>query len=168
MRLAAVLFLVFAAAPMSGQQPVKSVVVTDERLATLVDQGRSRAPTFRTVVDQLEATNWLVFLQPGSCPDPVAIGCLLHIVGRFEGRPYVRILVNPNGRHSDTVIATLAHELQHATEVATAGSVTDGPSMLALLQRIASSRTRVAKAVLYETAAARRVEEAVHAELRRR
>jgi hypothetical protein len=168
MRLRAIVLLVFVAAPATAQDTLKSVVVVDKRLATLVDQGRSRASTFRILVDQLEASNWVVFLQPGSCPDRAAIGCLLHVVGRFDGRPYVRILVNPNGRHPDTVIATLAHELQHACEVATAGTVTDGPSMIALLRRIASSRTRVATAVLYETAAARQVEEAVHAELRSR
>jgi hypothetical protein len=144
------------------------VVAIDPGLAALLQAGRTRSDTFRALIDQLEQSDWMVFIQPGRCPDSAAIGCLMHVVGIFEGRRYVRLLVNPLGRHPDQVIVTLAHELQHAWEVASAGEVTDGPSMLALFRRISSSAVKTGNAVLYETAAARRVEETVSRELRGR
>ena len=149
-------------------ETLRRVQTIDPTLAALIREGAGRSATFRGLLDQVEQSEWIVFVQPGSCPDRTAVGCLLHIVGRFEGRPYVRLLVTPKGRHPDQVIVTLAHELQHAIEVVTSRNVTDGPSMLHLLRRISSSRVRTAKAVLYETAAARSAEDAVFRELRQR
>ena len=54
-----------------------------------------------------------MFVQAGRCPERAAVACLLHFVGVYEGARYMRLLVPPHGRHPDTVIATIAHELQH-------------------------------------------------------
>jgi hypothetical protein len=168
MRLTTICFLTLFAVPSFAADTVLRVRAVDPTLAELIQDGAERSTTFAGLINQIERSDWFVFVQPGSCPDRAAVGCLLHIVGRSEGRLYVRLLVNPKGRHPDQVIVTLAHELQHAVEVVTSGSVTDGPSMLDLLRRISSSRVRTSKAVLYETAAARRAEEAVFRELRQR
>jgi hypothetical protein len=160
--------MLFPQVPTFAADTLLRVQTIDPTLARLIDEGAGRSPTFRDLIAQVEQREWIVFVQPGSCPDRAAVGCLLHLVGRFEGRRYVRLLVNPKGRHPDQVIVTLAHELQHAVEVVTSGSVTDGPSMLNLLRRISSSRVRTSKAVLYETAAATSAAEAVFRELRQR
>ena len=158
-----VLLTTVAALADSQRQRVRT---TDPLLDGLLDEGRRRSATFRHLVDSLEAAEWIVFVQPGLCPDRAAIGCLMHVVGNFEGRRYLRLLVNPAGRHPDQVITILAHELQHALEVVSDGGVTDGPSLLALMRRISSSRFRTSKAAIYETAEARRVEHVVFRELR--
>jgi hypothetical protein len=168
MRLTMVCFLLVLPVPTLAADPLQRVRAVDQALAELIQDGAARSATFRTLIDRMEQSEWVVFVQPGSCPERAAVGCLLHVVGQFEGRPYVRVLVNPRSRHPDQVIVTLAHELQHAVEVATSGSVTDGPSMIHLLRATSTSRVRTSKAVLYETAAARSAEEAVFRELRQR
>jgi hypothetical protein len=168
MRLTVLGLLLLSATSAFARDALARVITIDPTLAALVDEGRARSTTFRDLIVALEASGWIVFVQPGSCPDRAVIGCLMHLVGTFEGRRYVRLLVNPQGHHPDRVITILAHELQHAHEVATAGTVTDAMTMLELQKRIASSRVRVSKAVIYETAAARRVEDAVFRDLRDR
>ena len=161
-------FLILFTAAAGAAEPLQRVRAIDAALNALIEEGRTRSATFRGLVDRLEASDWFVFVQPGACPDRAAIGCLMHVVGVFEKRRYVRLLVKPEGRHPDQVLVILAHELQHALEVVTDGGVTDGPSMIALMRRISSSRFRTSKAAIYETAEARRVEDAVFRELRRR
>ena len=167
MRLMAVGTVVLLATPVFSQPTLQRVIVVEPTLVTLVEDGRTRSPTFRDLIDRIEATEWVVFLQPGWCPEPATQGCLLHVVGQFQGRRYMRLLVNPRGRHRDQVIVTVAHELQHAVEVATSAGVTDTESMIELQRRIASSRVRLPNAEVYETAAARQVEHAVFVELRK-
>jgi hypothetical protein len=168
MRFTVIGMILFLATPASSEEVLHRVVTVDRTLGQLVADGRERSATLRDLIDRIEAHEWMVFVQPGTCPDRAAIGCMLHVIGTFEGRRYVRVLVNPRGRHRDQVLVTLAHELQHAMEVIASGTVTDGASLIALLETISSSRVRVPKAVLYETAEARRVEESAFRELRQR
>jgi hypothetical protein len=148
-----------------GHERLARVRPGNETLDRLIERGRSESPTFQRLIGALESADWLIFVQPGLCPDRTMVGCLVHTVGRFGGRPYLRLLVTPAGRHPDVVIATLAHELQHAFEVVSDGTVTDQRSLIDLTRRIATSRFRTSKATIYETAAARRVQEAVLQEL---
>ncbi|HEX2344814.1 MAG TPA: hypothetical protein VHI98_30375 [Vicinamibacterales bacterium] len=143
----------------------KSVKVSQALLRQLLAEGFARSKTFRRLVDGLDASDWLVFVQPGPCPEKAAVACLLHTVAEFEGSPYVRVLVNFNHRHPDNVIATLAHELQHALEVAQDPNVKDTATMRALFERIGTVRVRSGSATTYETDGARRIGEQVLREL---
>jgi hypothetical protein len=154
-----------AGAESSEKQPFKSLRVSHVVLRQLVSDGHARSRTFRGLVNDLDISGWLVFVQPGPCPEKAAIACLLHVVARFENAPYLRMLVDPRRRHPNNVIATLAHELQHALEVATAPDVRDGGSMRALFERIGTVRARSATGIAYETEAARRMGEQVLGEL---
>jgi hypothetical protein len=145
--------------------PFMSMKVSRAVLRQLVAEGHDRSATFRGLVNDLDASGWLVFIQPGRCPEKAAIACLLHVVGAFDGAPYVRVLVDYKHRHPNNVIATIAHELQHAREVAQAPDVKDGATMRALFERIGTVRARSATAVAYETEAARRIGEQVLHEL---
>lgn len=167
MRLTTLVVVLLVATPAFADSR-EQVIAVDPTLAKLVEQGRGRSPAFRDLIDRIEASEWTVFVQPGRCPERAAIGCLLHVVGTFQGRRYMRVLVNPHGRHPDQVIVTLAHELQHAVEVVSAGAVTDVDSLLQLQRRIASSRVRMGRTELYETAAAWAIERTVFKELRQR
>lgn len=138
------------------------------RIDELVEAGRARSPTFRRLVDEIEQGDWLVFVQSGTCPDKVMIACLPHIVGTYDGRRYLRVIVDARDRHADQVIGMIAHELQHALEIVASGSVSDGRSLLALTRTISTSRIRTAGATVYETKSAQHVGWTVLRELQRR
>jgi hypothetical protein len=146
----------------------KSIKVSHAVLRQLLSEGHDRSPTLRRVVSDLDASGWLVFIQPGPCPEKAAIACLLHVVARFENAPYLRVLVDHKRRHPNNVIATLAHELQHALEVVQARDVKDAATMRALFERIGTVRARSATFMAYETHAARRIGEQVRRELSKR
>jgi len=135
------------------------------RLASLLADGRSRSATLQALSEAIDSTRWVVFLQEGHCPQKVAVACLLHLVGRYESAPYMRVIVDTRRGHPDTVIAFIAHELQHALEVEQAGGVTDGDTMRRLFQRIGFVSASSAGAILYETHDARRMEDQVRREL---
>jgi hypothetical protein len=147
--------------------PVKHVIVVEPTLAAIVANGYERSETFRTLVHQVEASEWTVFVQSGPCPMKEAIGCLLHQVGVFEGRRYLRLRIDRRNRSRDRVLSTVAHELQHALEVITSGEVHDTASLIALYERIGNWSTRVAGGRMFETKAARRAEVEVAREYRR-
>ena len=155
-----------SSAESSEGDPFKSVKVSNALLRQLVSDGYDRSPTFRGLVSELDASGWLVFVQPGPCPAKAAIACLLHVVAKFDNAPYLRVLVDHKHRHPNNVIATLAHELQHALEVVQAQDVKDGAAMRALFERIGTVRARSATRIAYETEAARRIGEVVVRELR--
>jgi hypothetical protein len=157
------------ATPYGAQSPegdrFKSIKVSHAVLRQLVSEGHDRSQTFRQLVSDLDASGWLVFVQPAPCPEKAAIACLLHVVARCENAPYLRVLVDYKHRHPNNVIATLAHELQHALEVAQAPDVKDGAGMRALFERIGTVRARSATGIAYETEAARRIGDQVLREL---
>ena len=161
------LLLLVAAVDAAGQSVLTRVKPGDPALADLIARGRTRSPSFKALTDALETSGWTIFVQPGHCPDRVLVGCLVHMVGKFEGRPYLRLLVAPAGRHPDVVIATIAHELQHAYEVVSDGGVIDTGTLQEFTRRIASDRWRTSKATIYETSAAQRMGEPVLKELGR-
>jgi len=142
------------------------VTPTHPDLIRWLADGRKRSPTLARVIERLEQSNWKVFVQMGRCPEPATVACLLHIVGQIEGRPYLRVVVNRRDRHPDQIIATIAHELQHALEVAEApGPVTDGTSMAALFRRIGHVSVHREGVLTYETDGALAVGDAVLREL---
>ena len=104
--------------PAAGQSvtpaPYDVVRVSHAELRRLVGEAHLRSPTFRALADKIRASGWLVFVQSGPCPDlETALGCLTDYIGNYEGSRYLRVFVNHKGRYPDSVIATIAHELQH-------------------------------------------------------
>lgn len=167
-RLVAFTLAAFAlSTPLFGDDSSRTnVVVIDAQLASWIQDGYDRSPTLRGLIDELESLNWKVFIQAGPCPMKMAVGCLLHNVGTFEGQPYLRIRASVASRHPDVVLSTIGHELKHALEVITSGAVHDGPSMTALYERIGDMHTKTAQGRIFETAAADRAGRDVLRELR--
>ena len=127
-----------------------------ESLAT----GYALSSTVRGLVHELEDSDVIVHIvaatsrsgPPGS----------LQFITRGGGFRFLRITVDatlsPRRR-----MALLAHELQHAVEVARASNVTDADSLASLYRRIGWSVT--GHASHYETAAAQRTGARVFAEV---
>jgi hypothetical protein len=133
----------------------------------LLRDGYERSPTLRQVIDEIATSRWLVFVQTGKCPEKTATACLLHFIGRFEDAPYLRVIIKHRHRHPDNLIASLAHELQHAREIVRAPAITDGAAIRDHFKQIGSVSVQRAGVTTYETAAALAVGDAVWRELLR-
>ncbi len=137
----------------------------DSTHRALLRQGFERSATFRSLIADIEASSWLVFVQTGRCPEKLNVACLLHFVGTFDGKPYLRVIARYEQRHPDNVISLLAHELQHAREVLQAAGVSTAGDLRELFMRIGRVSVVRRGVVTYETERAVEVEEAVWREL---
>jgi hypothetical protein len=143
------------AAPRAYLRPLAARI--QRIMATSVD----RSPTLRMLVEALEDTNVIVYLET-YVPDAARQhGGDLRLAAATGGVRYLRIGLS-NGLNDVQMTAMLAHELQHAIEVATHAHVCDQASLRALYEQI-GVRVRTDR---YETPEAIRVAERVTRELR--
>jgi hypothetical protein len=125
----------------------------------LIQQGEQHSSSFRALIDELQRTDGLVWVEQGVCRRPV-LACLSHNVTVSAGNRMLRVTVHRT-RSSDDTIAAIAHELRHATEVLANPAVTNHAGIYFLYLRIGSWTDGVA-----ETDAAVATGETVRAELR--
>ncbi len=122
--------------------------------------GYQKSPTFRRLVDELQRSDLIVYVAEVPClPEPDAGA--MQLAGRAGRQRYVRISIkrvaNPR-----LFIAAIAHELQHARELAENPHVGDEASLEALYREIGRPSCNG-----YETLAARQTGDAVCRELER-
>ena len=113
---------------------------TQRYMIALVREGYDRSQSFRELVDTLQQSNLIVFVQLGYCAGGRIRSCLVSVNGSQRAR-HVSIKVDPHTTN-DRLIATVAHELQHAVEIAEHPEVIDASSALALYRQIALGRCR--------------------------
>ena len=142
-----------------SERHVRSV---EPRLVALVERGLSRSETFRRIVATLEQSDVFVLIESKVIPQRFK-GYLLHHVVTAGNRRYLRIVVGATGRDDD-LVRVIAHELQHACEVAQAPHVRDEAAMDALFGRIGLCPGCVIP--VQETSGAQRIEELVGRELK--
>lgn len=114
---------------------------TDSVIGAVLTDSLRRSATIRRLVELIDASNVIVYLARGDLPRP-AVACLMMAGGRPDTR-YVRInfrLPEGLGRarawHSDELSTEIAHELQHAAEIAGWPEVVvDGASLEAAYRR---------------------------------
>lgn len=107
----------------------------DKKAAVLLEAGLSASPTFRRIVDILEESDLVVYIETR----PMTRPSHLQLAAVAGGRRYVRISVRLPGRDAD-LVAWLGHELQHAAELAAAREVVDENSLVRLYERIGGVR----------------------------
>jgi hypothetical protein len=123
------------------------------------DRGRSRSPTFARLVQELERSRVIVYVET-SLRLPASLGGQFFFVTEAaDGSRYLRIRLNARAGAVD-LTARLGHELQHAAEVSR-GAVTDTASMARLYRAIGEEPDPK----VFDTSAARAVEARVTAEL---
>jgi hypothetical protein len=93
----------------------------------LLMNGAARSATFRHLLEQIAATDLIVYVDANPF-EGLRLEGALRFAGSGRGVRYVIVWVRPT-RFEDRVIATLAHELRHAVEV---GAATDVKSQRAL------------------------------------
>jgi len=136
---------------------------TERLMIALIREGYERSPAFRDLVEILQRSHVIVFVQPASCVGGRIRSCLVS-VSSFGLERHIRIKVDTHTSH-DRLIATVAHELQHAVEIVELPDVTDARSALALYRRIGLDRCREGLSEECETTRALTTERKVLEEL---
>lgn len=106
----------------------------DDRLSSLLRDGTSRSATLKTLVDRIETSNVIVYVTLNPLMKSNLSGTLTWMARSGEFR-YLRASIGPHLTPTQ-MLATIAHELQHAVEVIDDETVTDENGLVALYRRI--------------------------------
>lgn len=111
---------------------------TSGAMLQLIKEGTERSATFRTLVDGINHSDGIVYVERGICAFGRVNGCVLLFIAATPGTRYIRILVTPDSYRvsHDRVLALIAHELQHAREVIEHANVIDVATMEEMYRRI--------------------------------
>jgi hypothetical protein len=123
-----------AAAPSTSVDTFPHIRTTSLLLSSLVDDARRHSPTFARQLETIAQSDLIVYFEAVPLMEARLRG-RVHFVGRSGGYRYVRIQVRTSMGRFD-IIASLAHELQHAIEISCHPEVIDEIAMLALYRRI--------------------------------
>ena len=134
----------------------------DARLEQVLKEGAARSATFKALVDRIEASNVIVYVALNPMMKSSLAGMLTWMTRAGDYR-YVRASISTE-LPFDQMIATVAHELQHAVEVIEDESVIDEKSLVALYRRIGLQHSTQAPA-RWETTAAQQAGFQVRREL---
>lgn len=122
---------------------------TERAMVEILSVGAERSPTFRRLVDTLERSDLIVYVESSRKVD----GGYLRFATVAGQSRWVQVLVNPD-RPINQILAMIGHELQHAVEISEAPIVVDEATMAGFYRRIGVQSCRGARAC-YETVAAR-------------
>jgi hypothetical protein len=107
-----------------------------ERIIAAMSEAQRRSHTFRALVDRLERSDLIVYLESGHCAQLQVLSCLSMTSGARAQR-YLRVTIDI--QHPRTlIIQQIAHELQHAIELAGTPQVVDADTLRAFYSRIGS------------------------------
>ena len=156
------------AAPLLDEAGVQALLTSEHRHVRAVDtrithaiaDGLRRSETFTGLMQALDRSDVIVYIEtaPGL---PASIAGRMLIVAARSHQRYLRIQIAGRVRGNE-LIALLAHELQHALEVAASPAVRDEPSLIALYEAIGN---RGSVAHRYDTNAAQDTGRRVRLEL---
>jgi hypothetical protein len=154
-----VMILAFATSTQDSSD--RHVRATEPRILVLIDAGVSRSATFGRLVATLNDSDVIVYIEPKLKRQALG-GYLAHnIVAQGEYR-YLHIAVEISGSQR-RLVSLLAHELQHAVEVAQTPDVRDAASLERMFSRLAI-KFGCGGTTCYETQAAKDVEDIVSRE----
>jgi hypothetical protein len=117
-------------------------------------EGWTRSATFRRLIEQLNQSETIVYIERGICGFGHYRACLPHWIAIRAGVRYIRILIDPTQR-GERELALIAHELQHALEIAQAPGIRTADDITELFRRIGRSpHCPLGTPDCYETSAA--------------
>ena len=135
---------------------------SDRTIVALINQGIKRSPTLQKLAATIEASNGIVYVEPGKCAQGVPACLTMWMVLNGSNR-IMRVIIDRKRLDSDLeLLGAIGHELQHVIEVLTEQpAITDGTKMFFFYRRHAPTAGD-----RFETAAATAAGSAVRIELR--
>ena len=110
-----------------AEDALRSVRPEGSAVRALIDDGISRSATLRDLVHELDNSDVVVYIRFAPCTGGVP-ACLLWAAREPRTRRLL-IKINRFGGSPKTLMALLAHELQHAFEVASTPEINDAQSL---------------------------------------
>jgi hypothetical protein len=155
--------------PEADSRSSSAVRSTEPLIVLLIADACQRSASFRQLVTDIADSGGIVYIKSGRCPVGGMNGCLLHLLHEAGDLRYLWIHVRTTRTSRVELMATLAHELQHATEILSQPHIRRGSD----IRRFYSSpgakefgaRRSEASSRSYETTAALKVGNTVRAEL---
>jgi S-adenosylmethionine:tRNA-ribosyltransferase-isomerase (queuine synthetase) len=154
----------FAAALMAFPPPASNRDIPHLRtssplLAVLMAEGREHSATFRELSDSVEASDVIVYFEATPHMEGRFRG-RVHFVGAAAGFRYLRLQIRTSmSRHE--IVSSMAHELQHAKEIAAHREVTSENTLAALYRQIGDEHDWC----MFETSEAQQAGRAVRLEI---
>lgn len=160
---AALCIVVFSAAAVAGTPDGgPRLRPQGSRVNDALRDGAARSATFRSLLDRISHSDVIVYIAVNPLIKPSLSGSLTWMTSA-GGYRYVRASISPD-QNSDQMIATVAHELQHALEVAEDPAVTSEDSLVEMYRRI-GRQNNTASPSRWETVAAQQTGFQVRREL---
>jgi hypothetical protein len=151
-----------AFATTSAQIPSDHHLRTDSAvIATLMQQASERSLTFQRLVDAINASDGIVYVEQGTCAQGRR-ACFMNVTMAGTHR-ILWVKVDTRGVDCD-LMGMIGHELQHTVEVLRDAHVTGFATMYNFYSREANPGGTFP----FETIGAKRIGEAVRAEVRRK
>jgi hypothetical protein len=142
-----ILILAMALPVTMPDSPDRQVRSPEPRILALIDEGLSRSITFRRLVDTLNESDVIVYvvfknIRTGGAHESLG-GYLDHQVVSAGDFRYVRLFVDKRGGAA-RLIGVIAHELQHAIEVAHSPAVRDSRTLQRVFDCVDACETQEA------------------------
>lgn len=148
-----------AAAPSATDRTFPHLRTASPLLLSLIDEARDHSPTFQRQLETLEQSDVIVYFEAAPHMEARLRG-RVHFMGASGGFRYLRIQVRTSlGRYD--IIASIAHELQHAIEISCHPEVVSEAGLAALYRRIGDEH----EWCMFETEEAVQAGKAVRTEL---
>ena len=129
-------------------------------IAELIVRARERSETFRRLVETIEASDGIVYVEQGECGRGVR-ACLIAVIPAGPNR-YLHVVVDTRRAESD-LMASIGHELRHTIEVLSQPGVRTNAQMYFFYAREGTQRLG---SQAFETTPAIDAGEDVRAEIR--
>jgi hypothetical protein len=138
--------------------------VGDASIASLLREAAAGSVTFGLLVERINATNGVVYVEQGPCPHGLRACLLLSVVVAGPNR-ILRIHVDVR-RDKPATIGSIGHELQHAIEALSEPGVTTSALLFGFFERLTGGPSARGQ-LEFETDAALRAGDQVLAEIER-
>jgi hypothetical protein len=144
----------------AANQTLPRIRSSSASLAALIARVTEHSATFRALIDAIDASDGIVYVEAGECGHDVT-ACLVGVTSAGAYR-MLWIKVDKDKRECD-LIASIGHELQHAVEILSDSDVQCGAGMFSYYVRMGR---RGSGPLVFETTAATNAGIAVRSEIR--
>jgi hypothetical protein len=149
-----------AARPAPKRTPGHLRCLTDAS-QRLVDRAAEQSPAIRQLIDDLERSDVVVYVELLAAPDDASFHASMRFVTFTGGTRFLLVQVDGLRTAGPDQVALFGHEMSHALEVASAPEVQSPATFSALYKRIGTEWG----SHLFETANARATEQRVRQEV---